>query len=192
MRYFIIFILLISFSSCLKTEELNTDKFENITITPTLLLPFTQIDLSNKYYQEIFENPTENKVEVEMEVELFEKNDISNEATKMEFYFTSFNGFPMDFENIEIQFLDENKNIINSIPLKHIVKAPLKPDGSLENIIPNKHDVVIFLDNDIKSLMNTRAIKVVLSWLNNPIQATDVSYYFKINSYVILTTNIEL
>jgi hypothetical protein len=189
MKKAVFFIFIIFLSSCLK-EELNIDKFDNLVLRPDILLPFAQIELSNKYYDSIQDDTGKDSIQNEMIVELFKNNNVSDYIDKMEFYFKSFNGFPIDFDNLDFHFLDSNKVIINTIPLGNIVKAELNSDGSLKTATPTLHKTTIFVQSDIEQLMNTRYIRVNLSWKGNPLPlpAPHDSYIFNTNSYVILRT----
>ncbi|MCK5906189.1 MAG: hypothetical protein KAG37_01280, partial [Flavobacteriales bacterium] len=71
MRKILFLLLLSAFSSCLNEEELNRHKYDtlDITLTPEVLV--VQIDLSDKFYKEIYDDTTVTEKEINMEVDLF-------------------------------------------------------------------------------------------------------------------------
>ena len=180
------------FSSCLNQGELNLDKYDTLVLNPELLFPFVQIDLSDEFYKEIYADQVVTIKEIEMEVDLFKDYDISENVTQIDFSFTTINGFPINFDKIAIIFMDINGINIEELELLDIYAATLNTDGTLKE--PNTSAFGFKFDSTkIINVMATRWIKVVISWQGNPkpYAKPDSSFYFKMNSDIVLTTNIE-
>ena len=189
----ILYLLIIStFSSCLNEGELNLDKYETLVLNPEVLLPFVQIDLSDKFYKEIYDDQTVTIKEIDMEVDLFKDYDISKSVIQIDFNFTTINGFPINFNEISINFMDVNGLYLEQIILNNINAGKLKGDGSLDSPW-TKEFSSSFDSTKITNVMATRWIKVVISWKGNPkpYAIPNSSFYFKMNSDIMLTTNIE-
>ncbi len=193
MRNFFIFLILLLTTSCLDKDALDANKYDNLVLTPNILLPFVQVDLSYEYYTGIYEDQSITEAEINMTVDLFEKIDITESVTKIDFTFTAINGYPINLDLMNIFFLDEFGNEIEKIVLEDINAGLLNDDGSLKSATINEF-THSFESTSISALMYTRNVRVVISWNGNSIPYTEPhhSLYFKTYSDIILRTNIEI
>lgn len=191
-KFIFLFILLIS-TSCIDQNALDVDKYEELVITPDILLPFVQIDLSSDYYSEIYDKPSITETEVFMTVDLFEKIDISEIVTQIDFSFTATNGYPVNFDLMTIYFLDEFGNEIEKIVIENINAGLLNDDGSLKSATITNYNDWSFNSTSISALMYARSVRLVLSWNGNsiPNASPHPSFFFETYSDLILRTNIE-
>ena len=194
MRKILFLLLLSTFSSCLNEEELNRHKYDtlDITLTPEVLLPFVQIDLSSLFYKEIYDDTAVTEKEIDFNVDLFKDQNISENVTQIDFNFTTINGFPISFDEISINFMDVNGLYLEQIILNNIKAGTWKGDGSLDAPSIDSSSY-IFDSTKISNVMATRSIRVIISWKGNPkpYAKPDPSFYFKMNSDIVLTTLIK-
>jgi len=192
MQKILLLLIVSTFLSCLNENELNLNKYDNFVISPEVNLPFVQINLSDKFYNEIYDDRTKTEERIDMEADLFKDNDVSKSVDTIKFNFTTINGNPIKFKEVLIEFLDETDSTIDSLILDNIEAGALKSDGSLD--YPSKKESsYIFDSTQITNIMFTRKIRVIISWDgNSSYPKPDPSFYFDMNSDVILKTNIEI
>jgi len=181
MRKVLFLLLLSTITSCLNTDELNLNKFDEFVIEPEVLLPFVQIDFSDKFYQQILDS-TNDSDSTEMEVEVFKRLDLSDNVDSIYFNFTTFNNYPIQFNEISIIFMKRNGDPVFQINMNDI--PSFSPKDFRDSIGPT----------EIADLMGTEGIKVIMSWEGNtkPYPKNDKSFYFKLNSDLVLKTNIDV
>ena len=191
MRITSFLILLSIISSCFNVDKLDMDKYDDFVLTPTLLLPFIQINLSSEYYEEIHADQSTNELEVVMDVDLFKDHNFTENLTQIDFNFNTINGFPITFDTIAMFFIDENGVILESLALDNIDAGFINTDGSLKSESIKQYKF-IYESPSIESISNTRSIKVIMSWSSNIKPYTDPhpSFYFKTYSDVIIKTKI--
>ena len=191
MRITLIFLILSFISSCINVDELDMNKYDDLVLTPTLLLPFIQINLSSDYYEEIYEDQSSTKLEIDMAVNLFKDHDFTDNVTEIEFNFNTINGFPISFDTIAMYFIDENGVVLESLVLDNIDAGIVNSDGSLKYESTKKYNFVYDISS-ITLISNTRSIKVIMSWDGNskPYTEPHSSFYFKTYSDLILKTKI--
>ena len=191
MRITSLFIILSFISSCVNVDELEMNKYDDLVLTPTLLLPFVQINLSSDYYTGIYDDQSSTKLEIDMAVDLFKDHDFTENITEIEFKFNTINGFPIRFDTISMFFVDEKGIILEDLVLDNIDAGLINTDGSLKTESTKKY-IFIFESPSIESISNTRSIKVIMSWNSNskPYIKPHPSFYFKTYSDLILKTKI--
>ena len=191
MRRTSILIILFIISSCINVDELDMDKYDDFVLTPTLLFPFIQIDLSSEYYNEIYNDQSSTKLEIEMVVDLFKDHDFTENITQIDFIFNTINGFPIAFDTIAMSFIDINGIVLEDLVIDNIDAGIIYTDGSLKSETIKQYKF-IYETPSIESISNTRSIRVIMSWNGNtkPYIEPHPSFHFKIYSDVILKTNI--
>jgi hypothetical protein len=195
MRKLLLILLLSTITSCLNTEDLNLDKFNEFVIEPEILLPFVQIDFSDKLYKEIYDNQNLTEKVIDMtDIDVFEELKLSENVDRIIFKFTAINGFPIKFDKISIIFKNKGGGDLVNMELDNIGAASLKPDNSLET--PTKNDSLQFCfgPSSVEKIESTRSVRVIISWKGNtkPYPPNDDSFYFKLNSDLILKTKIDV
>jgi len=196
MKKILLYILVSTLVSCIDTDSLSLDKYDSITVAPDILIPFVQVELSDVFYDSIHSHQATTQFEVEMKVDFFEKNEIPKEINSIEFYFATVNGYPIYFNSLNITFLDEGKNTVESINLKDIKEAKLNSDNSLDEatvqFYPEKETPTKIIDiSEFENISKTRFIILEMKWKSAAGVPTDKSFYFNANSFAIFKTKIK-
>ena len=189
----LLLLLLSTLTSCLNTDELNLNKYEYFILEPEVLLPFVQIDLSDKFYDEINADISITEKVIDMDIDTFEDLKLSDNVKRIDFNFNAINGYPIRFDNISVIFMDKNDAFLEQIILNDIGAAKLKSDGSLESPTIKKFQY-IFYSSSIANIEKTRRVRVIISWKGNtiPYPLHHDSFYFNLNSDLVLKTSIDV
>ena len=193
MKKLLLLFIITSTYSCLNLD--NLDKFNSLTLHPDLLIPFVQIELDSKFYNEIYTHPDSTDVKIDMVVDIFQDIDLPKNVDTVVFNFNAINGFPIFFKEITFSFIDENNIVLDKISLTNINPCELnEDDGSLKTPSSKRLIPPVVFDSDaLVMINNTRTVKVVMSWdkIDTTITPNE-TFYFNTFSDVIIKTKIEI